>query len=463
MSRAAFRGFGAARQPQSKATNAKDAAWRVERRDSGENQVVPFHLDDCADDNEEIRRRRYSSSYSFCQDEDDRSGRRRRAHKPSPGESDWEKASSQEPSSASLVDDEESDDDDEAQRVRVAVSTSEKTRNVREEPESPRKGRRKSQQSDDDDDGGNSGEEEEEIKPKATATMTNTTATALSGLGLSEISKLSVFPGSDGEAMVQGHVLRVKTLLGGSQYHYFIQDQLVLMAQKQLKNRTSNYHLFDMTRAVAGSTKLTKKSGNYVGKLRANFSRRKYVVVSNLRRRTELGAMTFEPTSTASEPRRLTVVLPPLSTKRREVEGLTVGDSSDSFSVLLDLLATINDDSNSSRSSKGADSEAIEAAVRHSPIPPDALQVYENKLPVFENGYYRLNFNGRVSVPSVKNFQLVARDRGAAPHVPPTSAADDKRVVLQFGKVDDKKFHLDFRAPVTPIQAFALALAQFNY
>jgi len=337
--------------------------------------------------------------------------------------------------------------------------SSRKTPRVREEPESPHRGHRKSQQSDEDDED----EEEHGTKPGTAAGVVGSTAAALADLDLSEISKLSVLPGSDGEALVQGHVLRVKTLLGGSQYHFFVQDRLVLMAQKQLKNRTSNYHLFDMTRAVAGASKLTKKSGNYVGKLRANFSRRKYVIVSSLRRRTELGAMTFEHTTSASEPRRLTVVLPPLSTKRREVEGLTVGDSSDSFSVLLDLLAAINDTSGASRSSKGADSDAVEAAVRHSPIPPDALLVFENKLPVFENGYFRLNFHGRVSVPSVKNFQLVARDHGAKPHVPPTATNEDKRVVLQFGKVDDKKFHLDFRAPVTPIQAFALALVQFNY
>lgn len=271
------------------------------------------------------------------------------------------------------------------------------------------------------------------------------TASALSGLDLSEISKLSVFPGSDGEALVQGHVVRVKPLLGGCQYHFFIQDRLVLLALKQLKNRTSNYHVFDMTRAVAGSSKLTKKSGNYVGKLRANFSRRKYVLVSNLRRRTELGAFEFEPTASAVEPRRLTAVLPPLSSSKLEVSGLTVGDSSAAFSVLLELLAGRED---------------CEAA-RHSPIPPSELRVLESRLPTFENGYYRLNFHGRVSVPSVKNFQLVERPRGAPPHA--DAQICDARVLLQFGKVDAHKFHLDFRAPVTPLQAFALALAQFNF
>jgi len=67
---------------------------------------------------------------------------------------------------------------------------------------------------------------------------------------------------------------------------------------------------------------------------------------------------------------------------------------------------------------------------------------------VFEKGNYRLNFKGRVSVPSVKNFQLVSPD-------------DIDTVICQFGKIGEDRFHLDFRAPLNAIQAFSLALAQF--
>ena len=69
--------------------------------------------------------------------------------------------------------------------------------------------------------------------------------------------------------------------------------------------------------------------------------------------------------------------------------------------------------------------------------------------PKFENGNYRLNFHGRVSVPSVKNFQLSSRD-------------EPDHVVCQFGKVGDDRFHLDFKAPLNAFQAFAIALTQFN-
>ncbi|KAG6955720.1 hypothetical protein JG687_00011026 [Phytophthora cactorum] len=223
-------------------------------------------------------------------------------------------------------------------------------------------------------------------------------------------------------------------------YHFFINDELLLMAEKKMKNRTSNYHLFDMTRSVAVSSKLSKKSGNYIGKLRSNFSKKKNVLVGNFSRKTELGAMVFGSTFNSSEPRRLTVIFPPLS-KRQEIEGLTVGDSLSSFSMLIDLHRSLTE---------------ADMAVAHSALPPESLHIFENKDPVFENGFYRLNFNGRVSIPSVKNFQLVRAGPGEAPN-------PERPIYLQFGKVNDKKFHLDFRAPITPIQAFAAALAQFNF
>lgn len=74
----------------------------------------------------------------------------------------------------------------------------------------------------------------------------------------------------------------------------------------------------------------------------------------------------------------------------------------------------------------------------------------QSKDPVFEKGNYRLNFHGRVKLPSVKNYQLV-----------PPDAIDD--IWTQFGKVSDDEFHLDFKAPITPMVAFAVAVSQFDY
>lgn len=73
----------------------------------------------------------------------------------------------------------------------------------------------------------------------------------------------------------------------------------------------------------------------------------------------------------------------------------------------------------------------------------------ETKEPVFENGNYRLNFHGRVTIPSVKNFQLTPVD-------------DIHDIVCQFGKVGENRFHLDYCRPLNAFQAFSIALTQFS-
>ena len=40
---------------------------------------------------------------------------------------------------------------------------------------------------------------------------------------------------------------------------------------------------------------------------------------------------------------------------------------------------------------------------------------------------------------------------------------DDKGLLMQFGKVGEDRFTCDFRAPLTPFQAFTIALCQFNF
>ena len=50
-----------------------------------------------------------------------------------------------------------------------------------------------------------------------------------------------------------------------------------------------------------------------------------------------------------------------------------------------------------------------------------------------------------------------------APPAPDGGAGATEGLLMQFGKVGEDKFHLDFRAPLTPFQAFTIALSQFNY
>ena len=69
-----------------------------------------------------------------------------------------------------------------------------------------------------------------------------------------------------------------------------------------------------------------------------------------------------------------------------------------------------------------------------------------------------LNFRGRVTVASVKNFQLVAS-------VEPShnvSAVEQDKVILQFGKIGKDIFTMDYRYPLSAFQAFAICLSSFD-
>lgn len=68
-----------------------------------------------------------------------------------------------------------------------------------------------------------------------------------------------------------------------------------------------------------------------------------------------------------------------------------------------------------------------------------------------------LNFHGRVTVASVKNFQLVATVDPSQP-----GGKGDEETVLQFGKVGDDTFTMDYRQPLSAFQAFAICLTSFG-
>ena len=63
-------------------------------------------------------------------------------------------------------------------------------------------------------------------------------------------------------------------------------------------------------------------------------------------------------------------------------------------------------------------------------------------------------YQGRASVTSVKNFQLE--------HRKPDNKQEDLELVCLCGKIDDYTFNLDYSPPFTGLQAFAVAISQFD-
>jgi hypothetical protein len=100
-------------------------------------------------------------------------------------------------------------------------------------------------------------------------------------------SFVSLCPANGGSTeLVQCVIMRDRTSVTSSlypTYKLYLENKmkLLIVAQKMNLNTTSNYHLFDMTRGtVSGS--LSKKSGNYLGKLRAHDAQRSLSLVLSL-------------------------------------------------------------------------------------------------------------------------------------------------------------------------------------
>ncbi|KAJ3695746.1 hypothetical protein LUZ60_001123 [Juncus effusus] len=108
--------------------------------------------------------------------------------------------------------------------------------------------------------------------------------------------------------------------------------------------------------------------------------------------------------------------------------------------------------SNGSAGNEGRD--IYDEAGEKTPLRKDQLGkvVLKNKAPRWHEHLqcWCLNFHGRVTVASVKNFQLVSTE------------GDEETVLLQFGKVGDDMFTMDFRHPLSAFQAFAICLTSFG-
>ncbi|CAF0864375.1 unnamed protein product [Rotaria sordida] len=199
----------------------------------------------------------------------------------------------------------------------------------------------------------------------------------------------------------------------------------VLAGRKRRRSATSNYLI------STDPTDLSRDGEKFIGKLRANMLGTQFTVYdhgSNPRKnipveenRRELAAIVYETNILGFKgPRKMTILIPGMSSDHMRVEVRPRNDS-----------------------------ESLIERRKHNSM--DNILELHNKTPVWneETQSYVLNFHGRVTQASVKNFQIVHDD-------------DQDYVCMQFGRVSDDVFTCDFKYPLCAVQAFGIALSSFD-
>ncbi|XP_035141810.1 tubby-related protein 2 [Callithrix jacchus] len=204
--------------------------------------------------------------------------------------------------------------------------------------------------------------------------------------------------------------------------------RFLLAGRKRRRSKTSNYLI------SLDPTDLSRDGDNFVGKVRSNALGTKFSIFDNgvnpdrehlirdtARIRRELGAVCYETNALGFlGPREMTVVLP----------------ETDSENQIITVQPLTEQELLLSRIQRGDN---------------QGLLVLHNKTPLWnhEKGVFMLNFHDRVTMTSVKNFQIM-------------HPKDPERLVLQFGRVAPDKFTMDFCFPLSPLQAFAICLSSFS-
>jgi len=207
---------------------------------------------------------------------------------------------------------------------------------------------------------------------------------------------------------------------GGNHFELIVErngsPNLTLMTAKKRKATTTTYAIYD---AKDAEREIALVKANMIGTNFTVSTRKESKPSRGIE--NEVAVVTYEQNMFGFKgPRRIGVVVPGMTLEGERVV-LKRKDSHDSIVSRLKNNATAN------------------------------LIKMENKSPQWneESGSYVLNFQGRVTKPSIKNFQIVHE-------------TNINYIVLQFGRIDDHDFTLDFRHPLCPLQAFGVALSCFD-
>ncbi|XP_074518816.1 tubby protein homolog [Halichoeres trimaculatus] len=205
--------------------------------------------------------------------------------------------------------------------------------------------------------------------------------------------------------------------------------RVFLMAgRKRKKCKTSNYLI------STDATNLSRDTSCYIGKLRSNVFGTKFTVFDGGENpekkpfvkeseaiRQELAAICYDTNVLGFKgPRKMTVIIP----------GMLENDERVSICPKNELETLLT---------------------RHANNNTEKLVTLVNKSPNWneQTESYVLNFHGRVTQASVKNFQIIHPD-------------NEDYIVMQFGRVAQDVFSMDYSFPLCALQAFAITLSSFD-
>ncbi|CAJ1946127.1 unnamed protein product [Cylindrotheca closterium] len=172
----------------------------------------------------------------------------------------------------------------------------------------------------------------------------------------------------------------------------------------------------------------------------------------------EAGAITYTANLLGSRPRIMDVCIPKVRTSCdtdfRQNEVSSDVDQQTGGQRMIDRLKQMQQRTdNEEHEREPSQTEPVtETEHRHAPTNDFGLLALQNRPPWWnvELGSFVLNFGGRVSVASVKNFQLCDKN-------------DQDYIMLQFGRIQGRhSFTMDFQYPLTAVQAFAIAISSLQ-
>ncbi|KAL4592954.1 hypothetical protein LXL04_005963 [Taraxacum kok-saghyz] len=246
-------------------------------------------------------------------------------------------------------------------------------------------------------------------------------------------------------------------------------DGKFLLAARKFRRTTCTDYIISLH-----GDDMSKGSNRYIGKLRSNFLGTKFIVYDGLpphdgakmmksRSTRFMGPTQVSPRVPSGSypvahisyelnmlgsrgPRRMQCIMDPIPSSSIEAGGVAPTQTefplsaAESFPTLPFFR------------SKSISTNQKDTTTTHTPL------VLKNKSPRWHEQLqcWCLNFQGRVTVASVKNFQLVATPPGGQ------TGPQYEKVILQFGKVGKDVFTMDYRYPISAFQAFAICLSSFD-